>query len=159
FGHQMAITAGLDYAKGDAVVILDSDLQDPPEFIVQLVAKWKAGYDVVHAQRLRRQGDPALKQILAAAYYRFLTRISEVEMPLDVGDFRLISQRAAEAIRRMQERHRYVRGMMCWIGYRQTTVQYDREQRFSGQSKFSLSKQAQFALEGIFSFSTFPMRV
>lgn len=159
FGHQPAISAGLDHAKGDAVVILDSDLQDPPEFIVQLVAKWKEGHDVVHAQRRNRAGDSALKKILAAGYYRFLTRISEVELPIDVGDFRLISRKAADAIKLLRERHRYIRGMMCWVGFHQTTIQYDRDPRFSGKSKFSLARQAKFAMEGLFSFSTFPMRV
>lgn len=159
FGHQPAISAGLDHATGDAVVILDSDLQDPPEFIVQLVAKWQEGYDVVHAQRTRRSGETALKKILAHWYYRLLSRISEVELPVDVGDFRLISRRAADIIRQMRESHRYIRGMMCWVGFNQVTVQYDRDSRFSGESKFSLTRQAQFAMEGLFSFSTFPMRV
>lgn len=159
FGHQPAISAGLDHALGDAVVILDSDLQDPPEFILQLVAKWKEGYDVVHAQRRRRAGDDVVKKILAAGYYRFLSRIAEVELPIDVGDFRLISRRAADAIKLLKERHRYIRGMMCWVGFHQTTIQYDRDQRFSGKSKFSLANQAKFAMEGLFSFSTFPMRV
>ncbi len=159
FGHQPAISAGLDHAEGDAIVILDSDLQDPPEFIVPLVAKWKEGYDVVHAQRRNRAGDSVLKKVLAAGYYRFLTRISEVELPIDVGDFRLISRRVADAIKQLRERHRYIRGMMCWVGFNQTTIQYDREPRFSGKSKFSLANQLKFALEGLFSFSTFPMRV
>jgi dolichol-phosphate mannosyltransferase len=159
FGHQPAISAGLDHATGDAVVILDSDLQDPPEFIVPLVKKWQEGFDVVHAQRTRRAGDPALKKILAHWYYRFLSRISEVELPVDVGDFRLISRRAADIIKQMRETHRYIRGMMCWVGFHQATVQYDRDPRFSGESKFSLQRQFQFAMEGLFSFSTFPMRV
>ncbi|HEY9714697.1 MAG TPA: glycosyltransferase, partial [Chroococcales cyanobacterium] len=159
FGHQISITAGIDHARGDALVILDSDLQDPPEFIVTLVQKWKEGYDVVHAQRISRKGDPLLKKILAAGYYRFLNQVSEIDMVIDVGDFRLISRRAAEAIKCLGERHRYIRGMMCWIGYRQIIVQYEREPRLAGESKFSLVKQARFAIEGIFSFSTFPMRL
>jgi glycosyltransferase involved in cell wall biosynthesis len=159
FGHQPAISAGLDHATGDAVVILDSDLQDPPEFIIQLVGEWQKGFDVVHAQRRRRVGESAIKKILAHWYYRFLSRISEVELPVDVGDFRLISRRAADIIKQMRESHRYIRGMMCWVGFSQITVQYDRDPRFSGQSKFSLTRQFQFAMEGLFSFSTVPMRL
>lgn len=159
FGHQMAITAGLDNARGDAIVVLDSDLQDPPEFIPQLVAKWDEGYDVVHAQRIRRHGETVVKKMISAIYYRFLKEVSEISIPVDVGDFRLLSRRAVDAVNSMPERHRYVRGMACWVGFAQTILPYEREPRFAGVPKYSFAKLAKLAFDGVFSFSAFPMRI
>lgn len=159
FGHQMAISAGLEHAKGEAIIVLDSDLQDPPEFIPKLIEKWEEGYDVVHAQRIRRHGETAFKKVVSATYYRFLKEVSEIEIPVDVGDFRLLSRRAVDAINSLPERHRYIRGMACWVGFKQTILPYEREQRFAGVPKYTLAKLAKLAFDGVFSFSTFPLRI
>jgi dolichol-phosphate mannosyltransferase len=159
FGHQVAITAGLDFALGDAVIVMDADLQDPPEVVPDLVARWEEGYEVVYAVREARQGEPWLKRVTAAWFYRVLRRIASVEMPLDAGDFRLVDRAALDAFRSMRERNRYVRGMFSWVGYRQIGVPYDRPERFAGEPKYSFRKSLTLAADGLVSFSNAPLRL
>lgn len=159
FGHQIAITAGIDHARGDCVVVIDSDLQDPPEVIGDMVAKWREGYDVVYGVRADRDGESAFKLMTASLFYRTLSRLTAVEIPPDVGDFRLMSRRAADQLRQLREKDRFVRGLVSWIGYRQTGVPYHRERRHAGQTKYPFRKMLKFALDGITSFSTVPLRV
>jgi glycosyltransferase involved in cell wall biosynthesis len=159
FGHQVAITAGLDHAVGDAVIVMDADLQDPPEVVPDLVARWHEGYEVVYAVRARRSGESWLKRTTAAWFYRLLRWIAHVEMPLDAGDFRLIDRRAADAFRSMRERARYVRGMFSWVGFRQIGVPYDRAERYAGEPKYSYRKSLTLAIDGLVSFSNAPLRV
>lgn len=159
FGHQMAITAGIDVARGDAVVIMDADLQDPPELVVEMAARWRDGFDVVHAVRSRRRGESQFKLRTAHLFYRVLNRASDVELPLDAGDFRLIDRRVAEVIRNMREPSRYLRGLFAWVGFRQTEVAYERDERFAGDSKYSLGHMARFAVDGLLGFSTAPLRL
>jgi len=158
FGHQSALTAGLDAARGDAIVLIDADLQDPPEVIPQLVAKWREGYDVVYGVRIDREGETAFKLATASLFYRLLRRLAGTPIPASAGDFRLLSRRAADAVSRMPERARFLRGMTGWIGYRQAGIEYRREARFAGATKYPLRKMARFALDGITSFSTTPVR-
>lgn len=158
FGHQVAISAGLDLALGDAAIVLDADLQDPPELVPELVARWREGYEVVYAVRRQREGDGWLKRHLAAGFYRVLRRLSNVDIPVDVGDFRLVDRRALDAFRSMRERNRYVRGMLSWIGFRQIGVPYSREQRYAGEPKYSFRKSLRLAVDGIVSFSDLPLR-
>ncbi|HVU01252.1 MAG TPA: glycosyltransferase family 2 protein [Polyangiaceae bacterium] len=160
FGHQMAITAGTDRAEGDAVVVMDADLQDPPEVIVEMIRKWREGFDVVYAVREERKGETAFKRFTAAAFYRIFRRmLGGIDLPQDAGDFRLMSRPVVLALRALRERHRFVRGMVTWIGFRQTAVRYVREARFAGETKYPLSKMLRFAADGITSFSTFPLRI
>lgn len=159
FGHQIAITAGLDHAQGDAVVIMDGDLQDPPEVIPELARRWREGYHVVYAARTRRRGEGVLKRATASVYYRALAGVSDLQIPRDVGDFRLLDRTVVTALGTMRERARYLRGMTPWVGYRQTAVAYDRDPRHAGESKFTLGKMVQFAIDGLLSFSTAPLRV
>jgi dolichol-phosphate mannosyltransferase len=159
FGHQAALTAGLDAARGDAVVILDADLQDPPELIPTLVAHWREGYDVVYAIREHREGENPLRNLAIRVFYRLLRRMSGVEIPADAGDFRLLSRRVVEALAAMPERARFLRGMTSWVGFRQVGVPYRREPRYAGTSKYPLSKLLRLALDGVTSFSTVPVRV
>jgi polyisoprenyl-phosphate glycosyltransferase len=159
FGHQTALTAGVDLATGDAVIVLDADLQDPPEVILELAARWREGYDVVYAVRDIREGDTRFKRATAAAFYRGFNRISEIQVPLDVGDFRLVDRRALDVFANMRESNRFVRGMFSWIGLRQTGVLYQRKERFAGETKYSLRKMLRFAATGVISFSTAPLRV
>ena len=159
FGHQTAITAGLDQAKGDAVVFIDADLQDPPELITDLVVKWTAGFDVVYARRSKRKGETALKLFTAAVFYRLLRSLTNVDIPPDVGDFRLISKRVADQLRAMREKDRFVRGLVSWVGFPQTSVVYARDERYAGETKYPYSKMIKFALDGITSFSTAPLRL
>lgn len=159
FGHQVAISAGLDLAIGDAVIVMDADLQDPPELVPELVARWNEGYEVVYAIRERREGEGRLKRMFAAWFYRVLRRLSKTDMPVDVGDFRLVDRRALDAFRSMRERNRYVRGMFSWIGFRQIGVPYRREQRFAGEPKYSFRKSLRLAVDGIVSFSDLPLRM
>jgi polyisoprenyl-phosphate glycosyltransferase len=158
FGHQVAITAGLDAADGDAVVVMDADLQDPPELILRLVERWREGFEVVHAVRESRK-DPQIKRFLASGFYRLMKRISPVDVPVDAGDFRLIDRRALDAFRTMRERSRYVRGMFAWVGFRQTSVEFARDERAAGKAKYSLARSARLAVDGILSFSDLPLRV
>jgi dolichol-phosphate mannosyltransferase len=159
FGHQVAITAGLDHAAGDAVIVMDADLQDPPEVVPDLVARWQEGYEVVYAVRERRSGESWLKRATAAWFYRVLRRIASVQMPLDAGDFRLVDRRAVDAFRSMRERARYVRGMFSWVGFRQIGVPYERPQRFAGEPKYSFRKSLTLAVDGLVSFSNAPLRL
>jgi glycosyltransferase involved in cell wall biosynthesis len=157
FGHQIAITAGLDRARGDAVIVMDGDLQDPPEVIPDLVARWREGYEVVYAVRRRRRGEPFFRRVRAAVFYRLFRVVSEVDAPVDVGDFRLIDRRVLDVIKGMRERHRYIRGMVSWVGFRQTGVEYDREERFAGESKYPFTKLLKLGLDGVVSFSNAPL--
>jgi dolichol-phosphate mannosyltransferase len=158
FGHQAAVTAGIDVSAGDAVVIIDADLQDPPEVILELAARWREGYDVVYAVRDIREGDAHWKRAAAAIFYRSFNRISEIKVPLDVGDFRLVDRRVLDVFDRMRESNRYVRGMFSWIGLRQTGVLYRRQGRFAGDSKYPLRKLLRLAWSGVTSFSVAPLR-
>lgn len=159
FGHQVAITAGMDYASGDAVVVIDADLQDPPEVIARLVEKWREGYDVVYAVRAKRKGDTLFKKATAAAFYRVLKQITNVDIPVDTGDFRLMSRRAINALLSVREKHRFIRGLVSWIGFRQTGVTFVREERFAGVTKYPLKKMLKFAFDGITSFSFMPLQM
>lgn len=159
FGHQIAVTAGLDYAEGDAVVLIDADLQDPPEVIPRMVDKWREGYEVVYGQRTSREGESAFKLSTARMFYRLINRLSEVPLPLDTGDFRLIDRRAVLAMRCMTERHRLLRAMTSWVGFRQVALPYERAKRFAGVSKYPLRKMLALALDGVVSFSTVPLRM
>jgi glycosyltransferase involved in cell wall biosynthesis len=159
FGHQVAVTAGIDSAGGDAVVVIDADLQDPPEIILQMIAKWREGYDVVYGARTDRPGESFFKLASARWFYRMLRKLSDVPIPLDAGDFRLLSRRVVEVFRAMPERDRFVRGMVSWIGFRQIALPYRRAERFAGSTKYPLSKMLRFALDGILSFSTRPLQV
>jgi polyisoprenyl-phosphate glycosyltransferase len=158
FGHQIALTAGVDLAAGDAVIVLDADLQDPPEVVLELAARWREGYDVVYAVRGEREGETRFKRATAAAFYRAFNRISEVEVPVDVGDFRLVDRRALDVFSHMRESNRFVRGMFSWIGLSQTGVEYVRHERFAGDTKYPLRKMLRFAATGVISFSSAPLR-
>ena len=159
FGHQIAITAGMDYAKGDAVVIIDADLQDPPEVILQMVEKWQEGYEVVYGKRLKRDGETFFKKFTAKMFYRFLDSMTDVKLPVDVGDFRLIDRKVCDAMKSLPERSRYVRGLVSWVGFKQTSVEYKREKRFAGETKYPLKKMIKLACDGIFSFSYKPLKL
>jgi polyisoprenyl-phosphate glycosyltransferase len=158
FGHQIAATAGLDVAQGQAVVLMDGDLQDPPELIAEFLARWRAGYDVVYAVRRTRKGESRFKIFTAALFYRTIRRLTNVSIPVDTGDFRLMSRRVVDALKRSRERHRFLRGMVSWAGFNQTGVEYDRDERLSGQTKYPLRKMLKFAIDGITSFSDVPLR-
>ena len=159
FGHQIAITAGIDMAKGDAVVVIDADLQDPPEVIVKFVEKWKEGYDVVYGVRETREGETWLKLLTAKLFYKTLKTFSKVDIPVSVGDFRLMSRRVVEQLKEMRERDRFVRGLVSWVGFNQTGVHYPRDKRHAGETKYPYMKMIQFAVDGITSFSTVPLRL
>ena len=160
FGFQEAVTAGLDHAQGDAVVLTDADLQDPPEVIPRLIAKWREGYDVVYGVRADREGETWLKKFTAVAFYRLLRSITSVEIPVDTGDFRIMDRRVVEVLTDMREQNRFLRGMVPWVGFKQTGVHYQRQARFAGESKFrSLRRMSGFALNGIISFSYLPLRL
>ncbi len=159
FGHQLAITAGLEQARGRAVIIMDADLQDPPEVALELARKWREGYDVVYAVREARDGESRVKRSTAKWFYRFMGRVGEVEIPPDAGDFRLVDRRALETVLAMPEHHRYLRGLFAWVGYDQTGVHYHRAARHGGETKFPLRKMLAFAADGIVSFSMAPLRV
>lgn len=158
FGHQIAITAGLHEATGDAAVLIDADLQDPPEVIPRMIELWRNGYDVAYGQRSDRAGETVLKRWTAAAFYRVINRLSNIPIPLDTGDFRLIDRRVLDAMRRMPERDRFVRGMISWAGFRQIAVPYRRKERYAGESKYPLFKSLRLALDGLLSFSLTPLR-
>jgi polyisoprenyl-phosphate glycosyltransferase len=159
FGHQIAVTAGLDAAAGDAVIVMDADLQDPPEVALQMAARWREGYDVVYAVRQERRGGTRFKRATATAFYRVFRGMTEVDVPIDVGDFRLVDRRALGAFRSMRETNRYVRGMFSWIGFRQVGVPFRRDERFAGETKYPLGKMLKFATDGIVSFSSEPLRL
>lgn len=159
FGHQVAITAGMDYAAGDAVAVIDSDLQDPPETILELLAKWREGYQVIYAVRAERQGETWFKEFTAKAFYRIIYRITEINIPLDTGDFRLMDRKVVDALKTMREKHRFMRGLSVWVGFRQTGVKYVRAERFAGETKYPFKKMLKFALDGITSFSYLPLQL
>lgn len=159
FGHQRAITAGMHHCQGDAAIIIDADLQDPPEVIADLIEKWNEGYEVVHAVRSERKGETRIKKGLAHLFYRLMSQITEVEMTVDAGDFRLIDRKALNALNSMPEQHRYMRGLAAWIGFRQTTIKYVREARHAGVTKYPLVKSIALALNAITSFSGTPLRL
>ena len=159
FGHQIAITAGIDAACGDAVVLIDADLQDPPEVVHEMIGKWREGYDVVYGIRIGRPGESAFKLATARGFYRLLNRLSDVSIPLDTGDFRLMSRHVVDTLRAMPERDRFVRGMVSWVGFKQTALPYKRAERFAGKSKYPLRKMLHFAVDGILSFSTKPLQI
>lgn len=159
FGHQLAVFAGLESAKGAAVVIIDADLQDPPELIKELYVKMKEGYDVVYAQREQREGESWHKLMTAKLFYRFINRLSEVSIPLDTGDFRIISRKINDIIISMPERNKFLRGQIAWTGFNQTFVLYKREERYAGKTNYSYSKMFSFAFDGITAFSNLPLRL
>ncbi|SMC71569.1 glycosyltransferase family 2 protein [Papillibacter cinnamivorans] len=159
FGHQTAITAGMEYATGEAVIVIDADLQDPPEVILQMIAKWKEGFDVVYGKRLKRKGETAFKKVTARLFYRTLNLLTDVKIPADVGDFRLIDRKVCNALKSLPERNRYVRGLVSWVGFKQTAVEYVREERFAGETKYPLRKMVKFASDGITSFSHKPLKI
>jgi dolichol-phosphate mannosyltransferase len=159
FGHQIAVTAGLEHAAGTAVAVIDADLQDPPEVIATMVARWREGYDVAYGLRTERTGESAFKLWTARSFYRLIGRLSDIPIPLDVGDFRLLSRRAVDAFNAMPECDRFIRGMVAWVGFRQVAVPYARERRHAGTSKYPLRKMLRFAWDGIVSFSDAPARL
>jgi dolichol-phosphate mannosyltransferase len=159
FGHQIAVTAGLDYAQGDAIVIIDSDLQDPPEVILDMIDRWKEGYEVVYAVRSERKGESWFKEFTAKLFYRIIYRITDVDIPLDTGDFRLMDRKVVDAMNRMRERNRFIRGMTSWVGFRQTGVTYVREERYAGETHYPFRKMFKFALDAITSFSYAPLQL
>ncbi|RME97496.1 MAG: glycosyltransferase [Chloroflexi bacterium] len=159
FGHQLAVTAGMDYAQGDAVILIDSDLQDPPELILEMIEKWKAGYEVVYAVREERKGETWFKLMTAKLFYRLIYRITDVDIPLDTGDFRLMDRKVVQQMRNMKEHHRFIRGMTSWVGFKQTGVTYVREERFAGETKYPLRKMVRFAITAITGFSIFPLQL
>ena len=159
FGHQIAITAGIDHAKGDAVVVIDADLQDPPEVIKEFVQKWEEGFDVVYGVREQRAGESRAKVLTAYVFYRLLKSLTSIEIPVDVGDFRLMNRRAVEQFKQFRERDRFVRGLVSWIGFKQTGVLYVRDRRYRGETKYPFKKMVKFAFDGITSFSTAPLRL
>ena len=159
FGHQIAVTAGIDASLGDAVVLIDADLQDPPELIHEMIGKWKEGYDVVYATRSERAGESKFKIASAHVFYRLLNRISDIPIPLDTGDFRLMSRKIVNTLRAMPERDRFIRGMVSWSGFKQTSLPYKRDVRFAGQTKYPIKKMISFAFDGIISFSIKPLRI
>ncbi len=159
FGHQIAITAGMDNATGQAIVVIDADLQDPPEVILKMIEKWEEGYEVVYGKRTVRKGETFFKKCTAAIFYRFLKSMTNVEIPVDTGDFRLIDRKVCDVMRGLTEQNRYVRGLVSWVGFRQTAVEYVREERFAGETKYPLKKMLKFAMDGITSFSYKPLKM
>lgn len=159
FGHQTAVTAGMDFALGQAVVLIDADLQDPPELIPQLIEKWREGYHVVYAVRSKREGESAFKVWTAKLFYRLTNKITNIDIPLDTGDFRLMDRRVVNAVNQMREHNRFIRGMTSWVGFRQTGVEYVRARREIGETKYTLRKMTRLALDGITGFSYFPLQV
>ena len=158
FGHQNAITAGMDYAKGNAVVVIDADLQDPPEVILQMIDKWKEGYHVVYGKRKKREGETFFKKVSAKIYYRLLSRLTNVDIPVDTGDFRLIDRAVCDNLKNLEEKNRYIRGLVSWVGFNQTYIEYDRAERYAGETKYPLKKMIKFGVDGITSFSYKPLK-
>ena len=159
FGKEIALSAGLDYASGDAVVVIDVDLQDPPEIIKEFIARWQAGFDVVYGQRIERDGETAAKKLTAFLFYRVMRKVTSVDIPADTGDFRLMSRRVVDALKRCREQHRFMKGLFAWVGFRQCAVPYHREARVAGTTKFNYWRLWNFALEGITSFTIAPLKV
>lgn len=159
FGHQIAITAGADFAEGDAVVVMDADLQDPPDVVLRMIDKWREGYEVVYAVRTKREGETKFKLWTAAAFYRLLKRITEVEIPVDAGDFRLMDRKVVLAMRHLREKHRFMRGLSAWVGFKQIPVEYERAERYAGETKYPLRKMIRLAIAAITSFSFVPLQL
>lgn len=159
FGHQAAITAGMDYASGEAVVVIDADLQDPPELILQMIAKWREGYEVVYAKRIRRNGETFFKRQTAYLFYRILRACTDIDIPVDTGDFRLLDRRVCAEMKRLPEKNRYVRGLVSWVGFRQTALEYERDGRPAGETKYSWNKMMKLCLDGLTSFSFKPIKL
>jgi dolichol-phosphate mannosyltransferase len=159
FGHQIAVTAGLDFSRGDAVIIIDADLQDPPEVILDLIAKWREGYEVVYAVREEREGESWFKKTTASLFYRTIAKITNVDIPLDTGDFRLMDRKVVAVMDKMREKHRFLRGMSSWVGFKQIGVPYKRHARYAGTTKYPLNKMIQLALNAVTSFSYFPLQL
>jgi polyisoprenyl-phosphate glycosyltransferase len=159
FGHQIAVTAGLDYSHGDAMVVIDADLQDPPEVILDLIKKWKEGYEVVYATRSKRAGETWFKLFSASVFYRLIQRITDVNLPMNTGDFRLLDRKVVDVMGSMREKHRFLRGMSVWVGFRQTGVEYERAERLAGQTKYPLKKMIKLASDAITGFSYFPLKL
>ncbi len=159
FGHQVAVTAGLDYSRGDAVVIIDADLQDPPELILEMAKKWKEGYEVVYAVRAEREGESWFKLWTASLFYRLIYRITDVKIPLDTGDFRLMDRKVVNVMNKMRERHRFLRGMSAWVGFKQVGVEYKRAARLAGETKYPFRKMFKLAVNAVTGFSYFPLQV
>ena len=159
FGHQIAVTAGLDYSRGQTVTIIDADLQDPPEVVLDLIAKWREGFEVVYATRSGREGETWFKLFTAKLFYRIIYRITDVSIPQDTGDFRLLDRKVVDVLKQMRERHRFLRGMSVWVGFKQTGVSYQRARRFAGETKYPLKKMMRFASDAITGFSYFPLQV
>lgn len=159
FGHQIAVTAGMDYSRGKALVIIDADLQDPPEVILELAAKWREGYEVVYAVRTEREGETWFKTFSASLFYRVIFRITDVKIPLDTGDFRLMDRKVVDVLNQMRERHRFLRGMSAWVGFRQVGLPYKRAARFAGVTKYPFNKMLKLALNAITGFSYFPLQL
>ena len=159
FGHQIAITAGWDYARGDAVVVIDADLQDPPELVLEMAKKWKEGYEVVYAVRAEREGESWFKLWTASLFYRIIFRITDVKIPLDTGDFRLMDRKVVNVLKSMRERHRFPRGMSAWVGFKQVGVEYKRAARTAGETKYPFRKMFRLALNAVTGFSYFPLQV
>ena len=159
FGHQIAVTAGLDYSRGDAVIIIDADLQDPPEVILDLIAKWREGYEVVYAVRKEREGETWFKKTTASLFYRIIYKITDVKIPLDTGDFRLLDRKVVNIMSKMRERHRFLRGMASWVGFKQIGVEYKRAARFAGVTKYPFKKMLKLALNAVTSFSYVPLQI
>lgn len=159
FGHQLAITAGIDHARGEWIVIMDGDGQDPPELLPELLAKAREGFEVVYAKRRKRDGENFMKKFTARLFYRLLARITNIEIPVDTGDFRIIHRKIQRILKQMPEQHKYIRGQISWIGFNQTYLEYDRAERMGGETKFTYKKMMRFALDGISSFSTWPLKV
>ncbi len=159
FGHQIAVTAGMEYSSGQAVVIIDADLQDPPHIILEMIKKWKEGYDVVYGQRLKREGETFFKKLTAKCFYRFLNMMTSMKIPVDTGDFRLMDRKVCDVMNTIHEKNRYVRGLVSWVGFRQTAVEYKRDSRFAGETKYPLRKMLKLASDAILSFSYKPLRL
>lgn len=159
FGHQIAVSAGLDFVKGDIVIIIDADLQDPPELIPRMIEKYNEGFQVVYAKRNQRDGESWLKLITAKAFYKILQKITSVNIPVDVGDFRLLDRKIVEVLKEMPERHKFLRGQIAWIGFNQTFISYDREKRHGGETGYTYKKMFRLAMDGITAFSDFPLRL
>ena len=159
FGKEIALTAGLDYSSGDAVIVIDADLQDPPELIPKLVEKWREGYDVVNAKRIKRKGESLLKKVMSYIYYRLLFYLSDINVPKDTGDFRLLNKNALDALLKLREKHRYMKGLFVWVGFKQKEIEYEREARFKGKTKWDFFSLFNLAFDGLTSFSIMPLRL
>lgn len=159
FGHQIAITAGMDYSLGDAVIIIDADLQDPPELILKMIEEWKRGYEVVYAKRIKRNGESLFKKWTASVFYRILRYSTDISIPVDTGDFRLIDRKVCDELKRLPEKNRFVRGLVSWVGFRQKAIEYERDERLAGETKYPLKRMIKLSLDGITSFSYKPLKL